>query len=216
MGCLAPHDLLWLRDPAGLVSEAPRPAWVADALAFVPLVVVRRAPRVAGRIPVGVRGPTRAARWAAWLPPGAIAGRIAPEDLAARRGWAEGSRPEAIRALRALDLVAVWLDRLDVAWGPIGAVGFELASGVPSATPASDLDLVLRAPRPLPHVAARRLLDSLDGAPARLDIQVETPAGAVALAELARGSPRTLLRTRNGPRLVADPWAVAPDLQGAP
>jgi len=40
----------------------------------------------------------------------------------------------------------------------------------------------------------------------RTDAQIETPGGAVALAEYAVASGSVLVRTADGPRLVTDPW----------
>jgi len=204
---LAPHDLVWLRSLANLVSEVPRPAWVAGALARAPLVVVRRAPWVAGLVPIGVRGWTRGERYAAFLSPGAIVERITPEQLAGGRGWRVSPRIEEVWALRTLEKVEAVFTSFGFAWGPVGSVGFELASGIATCTASSDLDLVVRAPQPLPLGTARQLCSALSAAPVRVDVQVEMPNGAVALSEYARGGPLTLLRTPAGPRLVADPWA---------
>ena len=60
---------------------------------------------------------------------------------------------------------------------------------------------------PLPRRAAAALLDRLADLPARVDVLLETPTGAVALAEYAAGD--CLLRTPTGPRLVRDPWRPA-------
>ena len=50
---------------------------------------------------------------------------------------------------------------------------------------------------------AAELLDRLSALPTRVDCQLETSQGAVALAELAMTSEQILFRTRNGPELVA-------------
>jgi phosphoribosyl-dephospho-CoA transferase len=42
------------------------------------------------------------------------------------------------------------LANLPLAYGPTGSIGFELASALPMATSASDLDLIIRAPERLP------------------------------------------------------------------
>jgi phosphoribosyl-dephospho-CoA transferase len=59
---------------------------------------------------------------------------------------------------------------------------------------------------------AQRFLAKLDEHAARagirIDAQLETPAGGVALAEYACGKPRVMARHASGPRLVADPWAL--------
>ena len=98
------------------------------------------------------------------------------------------------------------LDALGLAWGVTGSLGFELASGIAAAHPDSDLDLSLRAPHHLPREWARTLCRLLDEAPGRIDLQLETPYGAVALREWASEAPRVLLKTQNGPLLVSDPW----------
>ncbi|MNN93453.1 Phosphoribosyl-dephospho-CoA transferase [compost metagenome] len=71
---------------------------------------------------------------------------------------------------------------------------------------ASDLDLVLRTPQPVARAKARELLDILDCGPCRIDVQLETPAGAIALREWAGMARRVLLKSALGARLVADPW----------
>jgi phosphoribosyl-dephospho-CoA transferase len=75
---------------------------------------------------------------------------------------------------------------------------------------ASDLDLLIRLPgRCEPDfigALAHTLAHASERAHTRVDAQIETPAGGVALAELAAGKPRVLVRANDGPRLVADPW----------
>ncbi len=202
---MRPHDLLRLADGAGIHYEGPVPAWVPASLARAPWVVVRRAPIMAGLVPIGVRGSTRPERLAAFLAPTAVAARVTPEDLAAARGWRHAFRARWPGAVRVLDAVDELFASLGLAWGPTGSVGFELATGVAVAGPASDLDVVVRAPEPWSLARARELADDLARLPVRVDTQLDTPTGAVALAEYARGG-RVLLRTPDGPRLVHDPW----------
>jgi phosphoribosyl-dephospho-CoA transferase len=180
---MSPHDLLRLRMP---VRPPEAPDWVAATLADAPWVVVRRATAAPGTIPVGVRGPTRAHRFAFDLDPTAVAGTVRPEDLAGRTG------------LPALDRARDVLDPAGWAWGPTGSVGFELATGRPAVTAGSDLDLVVRLATLPPRADLRRLHAEL-----RADCLVETPDGGLALAELASGTRQVLLRTAAGPRLVS-------------
>jgi phosphoribosyl-dephospho-CoA transferase len=200
-----PHDLLRLADGAGISYEGPVPAWVPASLARAPWVVVRRAPTIAGLVPVGVRGRTRPERLAAFLSPTDVAARVSPEGLAAARGWRHAFRARWLGAVRVLDAVDELFTFLGLAWGPTGSVGFELATRVAVAGPASDLDVVVRAPEPWSFARARELTDGLARLPVRVDTQLDTPSGAVALAEYARGG-RVLLRTPDGPKLVNDPW----------
>jgi phosphoribosyl-dephospho-CoA transferase len=93
-------------------------------------------------------------------------------------------------------------------WGPGGSVGFEIATGVATATASSDLDLILRQDRSFETNEATDLLAALAkaAAPARIDLMVETPMGGVSLADLALMPAQVLVRSPDGPRLVADPW----------
>lgn len=122
---------------------------------------------------------------------------VGPEDLVSGPGARD------VPALTTLWSLRAGLDRSGLVWGPTGSVGFELATGTATVTSSSDLDLVLRAWQPRAVwdqlVAVASLLTA---APTRVDCQVETRWGAVALAELVGGSTDVLLRTPQGPRLV--------------
>ena len=212
---MRPHDLLRPAEGTGLSHEESVPAWIPTSLARAPWVVVRRAHAPAGLIPVGVRGRTRAERFAALLELDAVAARVTPEDLVCARGWRNMVRARWIRSLRVLDAVDELFAALGLAWGPTGSVGFELATGVAAAGTTSDLDVVVRAPEPWPLESAREIADHLDRLPTCVDAQLDTPAGAVMLFEYARGD-RVLLRTPDGPRLTWDPWRDATtDLRSA-
>ena len=202
---MRPHDLLRLADGAGISHEGPVPAWLPARLARAPWVVVRRARAPSALIPVGVRGSTRSERLAAFLAPTGVAARVSPESLAAARGWRHAFRARWLGALRVLEAVDELFTFLGLAWGPTGSIGFELATGVAVAGPASDLDVVVRAPEPWFLAQARELVADLARLPVRVDTQLDTPTGAVVLGEYARGG-RVLLRTPDGPKLVNDPW----------
>lgn len=208
---LGPHTLVRIASADTLHSLEPLEPWVPEALRSAPWVVIRRAPASGGRIPVGVRGDRRAQRFAAWVEAGAVSDALTPQALASRRLWARSARRDTIPALRALDTVESIASEAGfaAAWGPTGSVGFELASGQPTATVTSDLDLAVWADRPLPAALARALVDALDSLPVRADVLLETPRGAVALAEYARSAGTVMLRTALGPRLVNDCWEAA-------
>jgi phosphoribosyl-dephospho-CoA transferase len=201
----APHDLLRVPSASALSCAGPLPAWAAASLARAPWVVVRRARGTGELLPVGVRGRGRGDRLAAWLPAGAPLERLRPEELGARAAGRDRGCPQlvALRAVRSL------LRGLPLAWGPVGSVGFQLATGARCVSPGSDLDLLVRAPVELPRREARRLLRALSSLPVRVDVQLETPLGGLALAEWAAGPPRVALRTADGPRLVERPWDPA-------
>jgi phosphoribosyl-dephospho-CoA transferase len=159
-------------------------------------------------MPVGVRGDVRHQRAAAWLPIHAVEQILTPQILARQRTWHGRPRTKLLPALLVLDAAAAILEERGYGdlWGPGGSVGFELASGVPSVTAQSDLDLVLDAPEPIEVRDAAALFTALERLSARVDVLLETPSGAVALSEYASGKRAMLLRTPSGARLVADPW----------
>jgi phosphoribosyl-dephospho-CoA transferase len=133
------------------------------------------------------------------MPVDAIQRRIAPEHLRLRA-------PTELAALRALDQMTPLLDAIGLPWGPTGGVGYQLATGLAVLHGASDLDLLLRIAEPIDRAWARALLAQLDSAPCRIDLQLETPYGAVALREWAGDSRRVLLKCDAGARLVDNPW----------
>ncbi|MEV5178085.1 phosphoribosyl-dephospho-CoA transferase MdcG domain-containing protein, partial [Streptomyces flaveolus] len=82
----------------------------------------------------------------------------------------------------------------------------ELATDHPAAREDSDLDLVIRVPEPVPAPEVARLLATFTELPVRVDAQLQCRRGGFAAAEYARGGAEVLLRTDEGPFLVADPW----------
>ena len=194
------HDLLWGMTPAHLPAEAP--AWAVDAISAGQPVVVRRALAEPGQVAVGVRGRLREQRFAAHMPIAAVRRRVVPEAL---RGVIS---PRVLPALQALEQLRPVLAQAN--WGVSGSAGFELATGIEALHALSDLDLILRAPEPLARDSARDLLARLDKSVCAVDLQLQTPFGAVALREWAGPSRRVLLKTAGGAHLVLDPWqAVA-------
>ncbi|MGY2223798.1 malonate decarboxylase holo-ACP synthase [Pseudomonas gingeri] len=197
---LLPHDLLWGLTPAQLPEDAP--GWVAEALSHGQPVVVRRALASAGQVPVGVRGVLREQRFATLMPRRLVERRVRPEALIASIGWGRDWP-----ALQALHYLRPLLNASGLAWGVGGSAGFELATGLPTLHQQSDLDLILRAPQALSRRQAAGLLQQLDNPFCRVDLQVQTPQGAVALAEWAGPARRVLLKRAEGALLVLDPWA---------
>jgi phosphoribosyl-dephospho-CoA transferase len=187
------------------MASVPVPDWVRASLALAPLVVVRRVRALNGLIPVGVRGPTRTERFAAFISPGSIREHLTPEQIAKSRLWRH-SRLQEMSFAGALDHIESVFSAEAYGWGPTGSVGFELASGVRFAKASSDLDLLVRVENPVDCKSAHRLLSRLSVVPVRVDVQIETPSGAIALAEYARCETRLLLRTCDGLRLVSNPW----------
>jgi phosphoribosyl-dephospho-CoA transferase len=202
-----PHDLLRLSDSAADLLPADAPPWTRCALTATPWVVVRRAAAPEGFIAVGIRGASRSHRHAWNVTPADVCQTVVPEDLT-DVDPPNGSEVAATRALRP---VRGLLGEAGVSWGPTGSVGFELATGSPAASPDSDLDLLIRAPDLTTATLTRviALHRQFDRRGVRVDCQVETRMGAIALAELLSASSDILVKTPLGPRLLQRAVAVS-------
>ncbi len=202
------HALLRLSRAHALEWESEPPEWALESLRRAPFVVMRRALPRPEAFPVGIRGAARSQRAAAWVPVGAVQECITPQMLAAQHAWRLRRDFAITPAVAALEEAAAIFDGHGMAgrWGPAGSVGFELASGVRSTTPNSDLDIVLGAAASMARADAARLQTELSALTVRIDVLLETPNGAVALAEYARSAGAILLRSPQGPRLSRDPW----------
>ncbi|MFH0022633.1 malonate decarboxylase holo-ACP synthase [Pseudomonas fluorescens] len=192
------HDLLWGMSPAQLPADAPQ--WALESLAAGQPVVVRRAVSDEGLVAVGVRGLLREQRLAAFMRVDSIVRRLSPEALCHVHSARDLPVMQALRQLRPM------LDDCGWVWGVSGSVGFELASGFAVMHAASDLDLILRTAQPITRQQARELVAFFDRAACRVDMQLQTPFGAVALREWASASARVLLKNAQQAQLVVDPW----------
>lgn len=195
------HDLLWGMTPEQLPVDAP--AWVVESISAGQPVVVRRALSAPDFIAVGVRGRLREQRFATVMSIDTISRRVTPEALC------HVSIDRDLPAVHALTQLRPLLDDYGWAWGVSGSAGFELASGFQALHERSDLDLILRTPQPLDRLKAQALVKILDAAVCQVDMQLQTPFGAVALREWAGPAPRVLLKNAREACLVIDPWEQA-------
>ena len=201
------HDLLRLSCLELEQADAVKPEWLDAVLKACPWVVVRRAVSHGKQVPVGVRGKERAQRWAAFVNPEQIAQIVSPNQL--RESLVESSRRSlpAFHSLRFLGMKAA-LKGLE--WGPGGSAGFELASGRPTVTQASDLDIVIRALEPFDRAFANSICVQLESVSTRVDVLIETPYCGFSLDEYAHSQlDKVLVRTDTGRFLAADPWDVS-------
>ncbi|MDQ1405112.1 MAG: phosphoribosyl-dephospho-CoA transferase [Acidobacteriaceae bacterium] len=202
-GDVRPHDLLWIAEGSKLRPES-QPAWVREALNGMPVVVVRRAEAPPGFAAVGIRGGSRELRFAALVKLTDVRSLRTPESLASERRWHKN--PAGISV--ALQDVLTAFDELSCrekfVWGPVGGVGYQLATGLPVTTDKSDIDVLIRCevpPHPLMISSIRYIAKQ---GTAHLDVTVEGPPGAVSLEELH--SRNVLLKTSRGPRIAAFTW----------
>jgi len=200
------HDLLEVEPERFLSPHACVPEWAAERLRRVPFLVVRRGFPTEHNIPVGVRGPERNQRWAAFCEPRIVKSITTPTQLLKRTVAA--FRADSVPAFGSLSLLKARWTGLDRPWGPGGSVGFELATGSHVAKAESDLDIVIYADKPITTDEAKSLCALASGLPTAVDIRVETQTCGFSLNEYAsQGSSPILLRTPYGVELGSIPWS---------
>ncbi len=203
-----PHDLVWF-DVAALAADVPD--WARQIIANGAPAVIRRAPRDEASLPIGIRGATKRERCATRIDSAAVTRRLAPEAIALGENdrLVTADRRSAITAFAGLHDLQAELAVMSLTWGVTGALGYELATGAPVAHAASDIDIVVCMPerdeRQLETLAAAaHLCRQAHGV--RCDIQLETPAGGVALADWLGEAARVMIKHDTGPYLSPDPW----------
>jgi phosphoribosyl-dephospho-CoA transferase len=202
------HDLLLLRP--GVVSSAgvAKPAWVTLQNPGNLWVVVRRAAAPDGLVAVGMRGSNRQERWGGFADTADVEERLRASQVSFHR--ARRTRI-VVPALAALSWLEGKLEKSDLDWGPVGSVGFELATGQQVVTGTSDLDIALFTPTRFTRDTARDLCGVMKEAPAKIDVRVETPSCGFSLEEYARGeTEQVLVRLPDRRQLSSDPWSVSP------
>jgi len=210
------HDLLWLASRAGLISadiSHELPTWVLNGSGPV---VVRRAHTLrcqsAEFVPVGIRGRCKTERCAAFVSSAYITQSQTPFDLVRMKPWMTHALRNKHPVLKALAQLSPLLDSLGRSWGVTGSCGYELATGTSQLRDSSDLDLVINAREFWQRDAAAYWLSRMDQGYCRLDIQLETPLGAIALNEWASGSYQVMLKSNQGPLLTTNPWDLVKEI----
>lgn len=195
---LEAHDLLWGMTVESLADDAP--LWVKEVLLRGDPVVVRRAITPEDQVAVGVRGQFRHQRYAAQMPRSAISRQLKPETLTAVHSSHFKHLAERLQSISSI------MKNFAGCWGYTGSFGFELATGIETVTPQSDIDVLIRAEQPFAKKQATELLEDFRQAGLNVDIQLQLPQGGLALKEWARNSGKVLLKRPDGAVLVENPW----------
>jgi len=197
-----PHDLIRIAKEEDLLTDLPLPAWVSGSLTLAPFVVVRRSNAPEGKIPVGVRGPERGQRFPAWVSEKKAVAVITPYSLMGSANWNRVDNPGAPAAIRSLRRVTPLLQSTGYRWGPTGSVGFELAANTTTVKEDSDLDILIDFPEFVPILPATLLMKDLQRRTlVRVDVQLNTPQGSLALDEYINAV-RVLVKGNSGPQLL--------------
>ena len=203
-----PHDLLWVNQ---LANDELTPAWFHLKDLITRPVVVRRAPYEADRIAVGIRGFNRSQRHASFVTSQAVFRHITPEQLVEKQGWHTQQQTHPLPHWQTLTQIDRIFRSFDLSWGITGSLAFELATAVETANQQSDIDLRILAPTALDKLAASELAKELSTLQQRPDVQIETPQGALALAEWVHTSGSVMIKSNQGPFLTQNPWQTDSD-----
>ncbi|MFB4159260.1 malonate decarboxylase holo-ACP synthase [Geomicrobium sp. JSM 1781026] len=193
-----PHDLLKINVIAFLKEHTSAPLWVQSSLQQVPFVVVRRAETTTA-IPIGIRGSNRSERFATTVNPSVVIKRITPYELQ--------SYPCQYLHLEKAKQTFIYVKKVlqEYSWGPIGSVGFEIATRTNVMNEYSDFDIIIRC-KHMEVSKANDLLEQLNQALVYVDPIVETNGGWFSLREFAKGD-GVLFKTSLGLELRQHPWA---------
>ncbi len=194
------HDLLWGMPLGALPEQAPDWAW--QAIATGQPVVVRRAVTDEDQVAMGIRGALRQQRFACTMPKTVIQRVVKPEQLI------EVDAEQFPVIAEKVQPIAQVLQATEWTWGITGSTGFELATGLHVTHANSDLDILIRMPNELSKADAKALWDALQQTSVRMDVQLQTPYGGVALADWANARHQVLLKRSQGAVLVDNPWMV--------
>lgn len=193
-----PHDLLWGMTCEMLPENVPE--WVIETVDAGKPVVVRRAECQDGIVPVGIRGTQKNQRFATHINDNVITKCVHPECLVHQdlRFY-----PHLEQNLKAVNCV---MNTQHLVWGYTGSVGFELATGLKTVTQNSDIDMLIRTEQPMSKLDAQDILEQFDVLDLKIDIQLQTPNGGVALKEWATVAGKVLIKRNDGAFLVENPW----------
>jgi phosphoribosyl-dephospho-CoA transferase len=203
---LRAHDIVWLNQDAE-VSPRHLPAWASESLGRTRAVVVRRALAGAGWLPVGVRGTARHQRHACFVRCRDIKSHCTPEWLSSPENWRRHACTlKTFPAWKALEAVSSCAARNHLIWGPVGSVGYQLATGVAAVSGTSDLDILLRLSARTDRNSLEKFYEVISLSDVSVDVILEGQSGAVNLAEYLRCPDRLLIKTNAGPHVGSFSW----------
>lgn len=205
-----PHDLLTFNSIQDLIlTENPLPEWAKDSLSKAKIVVVRRGV-MNDNIPVGIRGPAKSQRFAAYLQSSSVKLQFHPDYFIEHKSWKKlPAHRQKMPAFQALVKIIPLLKKYH--WGVGGSLAYEMATGLETVQNnkehSSDIDLLIYNPPRISLTDARKILVGLNNFGVHADVQVVNRQSGFSLEEYATNrSPQILIKTLNGPVLTENPW----------
>ena len=191
------HDIVRIKTADCIQFDGEKPDWAVGGLVKNAYGIVRRAPIVNNRIPIGIRGAHRHERASGHLHISNVIERITPEDVTERIHLFKRKSMISDSLLQIQHI----MKRHALQWGLIGSIAYEIATNAEVVKDSSDIDIIIRTS--LNASSCKRLMQQIKALPIRIDISIEKEAGSYSLIEFVESQEsKVLLKTAFGPRLV--------------
>ncbi len=196
------HDLVWFSGPEDLITSGPLPSWVLESIAKAPVGIVRRGQHGTQELLIGIRGGSKAQRFATKINCNHII------RLQSTQSLLEHPIPSSHLPLwRGLPVIKDYLIAHQLRWGLSGSAAYELATGIPTVNEDSDLDLIALDPPVLELNQATIILNALKQFSFHADVQILHGQVGFSLEEYVNHPhEKILLKTATGPVLSSTPW----------
>lgn len=209
MAIIKPHDIVEIKKGVS-IDTLFFPEWALQRWQETAYHVVRRGEVPAGKVAIGIRGKTRGERYGTAIPREWIHSVITPESLVQESVWGGWQRQKEFpQIIDSIQVLASLFSK--ISWGIGGSLGYELATGLPTLSARSDIDIILYPQKKISIKSAVEWLSALQLLPQKIDVQVEGPKGAFHLEEYARGAKKILLKSASGYLLTEDVWDETSD-----
>lgn len=196
------HDFIFFKESKDLEYEGILPTWVKQKVARYPVAVVRR-DVITDKIAIGIRGDTKAQKFAAYITPDKITKYLSSVDVLKL----VKNHNSNVDLWKAISEIRSYLDKKNLNWGLSGSAAYELVTGIPTVTKNSDIDLIAFKQEKLSQVEAKSLLAYLNSFGLHADVQIMRGSAGFSLEEYAKSkNNEVLIKSNKGPYLSRTPW----------
>ncbi|MDY4065875.1 MAG: malonate decarboxylase holo-ACP synthase [Ligilactobacillus agilis] len=196
------HDFVLFDNSTALECDGPLPAWVEKIVNKKAVAVIRRG-ESENKIPVGIRGKTKAQKFGTFIRSQNVKCLLKSTDVLQM----EFPKNTNTRYWQILAQVREYLGKHGLNWEISGSAAYELVTQIPTVTTNSDIDLIALKQEKLSRVAATSLLRDLNSFGIHADVQIIRGTAGFSLEEYVQNRGRKILiKSNHGPYLSLNPW----------